>query len=198
LLHHHRKARGQRATGRQRNGNRTGRDCNQSTARHRDCKRASCNRRSDDASHYSTRHDGFRNSHCEATPTRPRRSQAHDVGVRRPSDIGKTMSTAQEIMATVGERLAANKAAASEIGAIYKFVLEGEGGGTWIMNLKGDATLTPGDGASDCTLAMSAENGVALFEGKVTGEQLFFSNQLRVEGDMSLALRLQSLLAIVR
>jgi putative sterol carrier protein len=108
------------------------------------------------------------------------------------------MSTAQEIMATVAERLAANKEAASQIGAIYKFVLEGEGGGTWIMNLKGDATLTPGDGASDCTLAMSAENGVALFEGKVTGEQLFFGNQLRVEGDMSLALRLQSLLAIVR
>lgn len=101
-------------------------------------------------------------------------------------------------MATVSERLAANKEAASAIGASYKFVLEGEGGGTWLMNLKGDATLTPGDGPADCTLTMSAENGVALFEGKVTGEQLFFGNQLRVEGDMSLALRLQSLLAIVR
>ena len=108
------------------------------------------------------------------------------------------MSTAQEIMATVAERLAANKESASAIGAIYKFVLEGEGGGTWIMNLKGDATLTAGDGPADCTLAMSAENGVALFEGKVSGEQLFFGNQLRVEGDMSLALRLQSLLSIVR
>jgi len=108
------------------------------------------------------------------------------------------MSTASEIMTTVGERLAANKEAAGAIGAIYKFVLEGEGGGTWIMNLKGNATLTTGDGPSDCTLAMTAENGVALFEGRVSGEQLFFGNQLRVEGDMSLALRLQSLLAIVR
>ncbi|MEO8906397.1 MAG: SCP2 sterol-binding domain-containing protein [Polyangiaceae bacterium] len=108
------------------------------------------------------------------------------------------MSTATEIMNTVGERLAANKEAAGAIGAIYKFVLEGEGGGTWIVNLKGNATLTAGDGAADCTLAMSAENGVALFEGKVSGEQLFFGNQLRVEGDMSLALRLQSLLALVR
>jgi predicted lipid carrier protein YhbT len=108
------------------------------------------------------------------------------------------MSTAQEIMTTVGERLAANKEAAGAIGAIYKFVLEGDGGGTWIMNLKGDASLTAGDGPADCTLAMTAENGVALFEGKVSGEQLFFGNQLRVEGDMSLALRLQSLLAIVR
>lgn len=108
------------------------------------------------------------------------------------------MSTAQEIMATVGERLAANKEAASSIGAIYKFVLEGDGGGTWIMNLKDDASLTAGDGPADCTLAMSAADGVALFEGKVSGEQLFFGGQLRVEGDMSLALRLQSLLAIVR
>jgi predicted lipid carrier protein YhbT len=108
------------------------------------------------------------------------------------------MSTAQEVMATVAERLAANQEAASAVGAIYKFVLEGDGGGTWIMNLKGAATLTPGDGPADCTLAMSAQNGVELFEGKVSGEQLFFGNQLRVEGDMSLALRLQSLLAIVR
>jgi len=120
-----------------------------------------------------------------------RRSQA-------ASNHGYPMSTASEIMTVVGERLAANKEAAGAIGAIYKFVLEGEGGGTWIMNLKGNATLTEGDGASDCTLAMSAENGVALFEGRVSGEQLFFGNQLRVEGDMSLALRLQSLLAIVR
>lgn len=108
------------------------------------------------------------------------------------------MSTATEIMNTVGERLAANKEAASAIGAIYRFVLEGEGGGTWIMNLKGDASLSAGDGPSDCTLSMSAADGVALFEGRVSGEQLFFGGQLRVEGDMSLALRLQSLLAIVR
>jgi putative sterol carrier protein len=101
-------------------------------------------------------------------------------------------------MTTVGDKLAANKAAASAIGATYKFVLEGEGGGVWIMNLKGDASLIPGDGSADCTLSMSAENGVALFEGRITGEQLFFSGALRVEGDMSLALRLQSLLAIVR
>ncbi|HKO51888.1 MAG TPA: SCP2 sterol-binding domain-containing protein, partial [Polyangiaceae bacterium] len=132
-----------------------------------------------------------------AEPTR-RETVAHDVRGSRAHRDGETMSTAQEIMATVAERLAANPESASAIGAIYKFVLEGEGGGTWIMNLKGAATLTPGDGPSDCTLAMSAENGVALFEGKVSGEQLFFGNQLRVEGDMSLALRLQSLLAIVR
>lgn len=108
------------------------------------------------------------------------------------------MTTAQDIMKTVGERLVQNKEAASAIGASYKFVLEGEGGGTWLMNLKGDACLTPGDGPADCTLTMSAADGVSLFEGGVSGEQLFFSNQLRVEGDMSLALRLQSLLAIVR
>ncbi|HEX3777021.1 MAG TPA: SCP2 sterol-binding domain-containing protein [Polyangiaceae bacterium] len=108
------------------------------------------------------------------------------------------MSTAKEIMNLVGERLAANQEAASAIGAIYKFVLDGDGGGTWIMNLKDQVGVTVGDGDADCTLSMSAENGVALFEGKISGEQLFFSNQLRVEGDMSLALRLQSLLAIVR
>ena len=108
------------------------------------------------------------------------------------------MATASEIMSQVGERIAANKEAVSSIGASYKFVLEGDGGGTWVMNLKDAASLSVGDGPADCTLSMSAENGVALFEGRVSGEQLFFSNQLRVEGDMSLALRLQALLAVVR
>jgi len=189
LLHHDREACGQRAA----------------RSREYDCNsHAPGNRDEPAAGHgHGDRADRHRGSHDPAHPAataRPTRRQTTPdrVSVGCPHRIGNPMSTAQEIMATVAERLAANNAAASEIGAIYKFVLEGEGGGTWIMNLKGDATLTPGDGASDCTLAMSAENGVALFEGKVTGEQLFFSNQLRVEGDMSLALRLQSLLAIVR
>jgi hypothetical protein len=138
------------------------------------------------------------NARSAQAPAKLDRSQAAASHPGEPSTRGDSMSTASEIMTTVGERLAANKEAAGAIGAIYKFVLEGEGGGTWIMNLKGNATLTAGEGASDCTLAMTAENGVALFEGRVSGEQLFFSNQLRVEGDMSLALRLQSLLAIVR
>jgi putative sterol carrier protein len=108
------------------------------------------------------------------------------------------MPTASEVMKHVGERVAANKDAVSSIGAVYKFVLEGDGGGTWVMNLKGAASVSAGDGPADCTLTMSAENGVALFEGRVSGEQLFFSNQLRVEGDMTLALKLQALLAVVR
>lgn len=190
MLHHDREARGQRAAGsRQRNGNADpGPDpgADQSSAGHRDGERAPRSQRCP--------HDTPRAA-ASGAPTRGETPADRFGGTRH---IGCAMSTAQEIMAVVGERLAANKEAASAIGAIYKFVLEGEGGGTWIMNLKGDATLTAGDGASDCTLAMSAENGVALFEGKVSGEQLFFGNQLRVEGDMSLALRLQSLLAIVR
>ena len=189
MLHHDRKAGRQRAAGggAECNGKRP-RRANQSALGHGHCERSSF-------SHRDT-HDAPQ----PAAPARAARGKTptRHLGSNCAYRIGEAMSTAQEIMTTVGERLAANKQAASEIGATYKFVLEGEGGGTWIMNLKGDATLTPGDGPSDCTLAMSAENGVALFEGKVTGEQLFFGNQLRVEGDMSLALRLQSLLAIVR
>jgi putative sterol carrier protein len=188
LLHHDRETSGQRpARSRECHRNRTCR-CDESPAGHRHGQRTSRGHR--------RAHDAARTT--ASARTARRKTIAGNLGSSRPHRIGKAMSTAQEIMAVVGERLAANKEAASAIGAIYKFVLEGDGGGTWIMNLKGDAALTAGDGPSDCTLAMSAENGVALFEGKVSGEQLFFGNQLRVEGDMSLALRLQSLLAIVR
>ena len=103
------------------------------------------------------------------------------------------MSTASEKIAELSSKIAANPAAARAIGAIYKFVLSGSGGGTWIVNLKDDPSIKQGDGAADCTLSLDADDFVQLLEDPGSGQALFFSGKLQVDGDIGLALKLQQL-----
>lgn len=108
------------------------------------------------------------------------------------------MTTASEKLKQMGDKIAANKSQATAIGAVFKFALDGDGGGDFIVNLKDNPGVSEGDGTADCTIRMTAQDFVDLSEGKANGQQLFFTGRLKVEGDMSLALRLQSLMDIAK
>jgi len=108
------------------------------------------------------------------------------------------MTTASSKIEEIGKKIAEKRAEAAAIGAIYKFVLEGEGGGTWVLNLKDDPGVAAGDGPAQCTIKMAASDFVDMVEGRAQGEQLFFMNKLRVEGDVTLALKLQALMKILK
>jgi predicted lipid carrier protein YhbT len=81
---------------------------------------------------------------------------------------------------------------------VYKFVLEGAAGGTWLVDLKSGLRVGAGDGPAACTVKMDAQDFVDLFEGRANGQALFFAGKLKVEGDMGLALKLESLTDVVR
>ena len=108
------------------------------------------------------------------------------------------MTTASSMIEAMAGKIAEKQAEAAAIGAVYKFVLDGEGGGTWVLNLKDAPGVTPGDGPAQCTIKMAASDFVDMAEGRVPGEQLFFMNKLKVEGDVSLALKLQALMKILK
>ena len=108
------------------------------------------------------------------------------------------MATAAELMQRIGEKIAGRKELLASVGAVYKFVLEGGGGGTYLVDLKNDLKVTQADGPAACTISMSANDFVDLFEGRANGQALFFGGRLRVEGDMGLALKLQTLTDIVK
>ena len=76
-------------------------------------------------------------------------------------------------------------------------VLTGDGGGTWVLSLRGEVSVTPGDGDADCVLELDANDFIELLEGRATAQQLFFSGKLRVEGDVGLAVRLRELIALL-
>jgi predicted lipid carrier protein YhbT len=101
-------------------------------------------------------------------------------------------------MNKLASKVSEKKSALQGIGAIYKFALEGEGGVTFIVDLKTDFSVKEGDGPAECTIRMAASDAVDLFEGRQNGQALFFSGKLKVEGDMGLALRLQSLTDILK
>jgi putative sterol carrier protein len=103
------------------------------------------------------------------------------------------MATAAEKFIAAHTRLRAREQEAAQIGATYKFVLDGEDGGTWLVNLKDQIGVTEGSGAADCVIKMRAGDFVDLLDGRTSAQQLFFSGKLRVEGDMGLAVRLQKL-----
>ena len=108
------------------------------------------------------------------------------------------MTTAKELMQRIGQKIAGRSELLSSVGAVYKFALEGEGGATYLVDLKSALTVTEGDGAAACTIRMTATDFVDLFEGRANGQALFFGGRLRVEGDMGLALKLQTLTDIVK
>lgn len=108
------------------------------------------------------------------------------------------MTTAREKMQELHKRLLERPAQAGAIGAIYRFILDGDGGGTFVVNLKDDVGVKEGDGPAPCTIRMTGQDAIDLFEGKANGQALFFAQRLKVEGDISLALKLQALTDILK
>ncbi len=108
------------------------------------------------------------------------------------------MATAKEKMAEAAKKIAEHGEKAAAIGAVYKFVLSGDGGGTWVMNLKDNPGVTEGEGPAACTIKMAATDYVDMLEGRANGQQLFFSGKLKIEGDMGLAMKLQKLTDVLK
>jgi len=87
-----------------------------------------------------------------------------------------------------------DKAAAGlPFSAIIKFDFGDEG------KLRLDTTKTPPvvdneDSDADCTVAMSFEDFQAIRDGTLNSQMAFMSGKLQVQGDMSLAMQLSSVL----
>lgn len=70
-----------------------------------------------------------------------------------------------------------------------KFVIDGEGA----IRID-EGGVSADDGNADCTLTASADTFRALLDGELNPTAAFMSGQLRIEGDMGLAMKLGSLL----
>ena len=103
------------------------------------------------------------------------------------------MATARELVEEAKQKIESNREAAAALGAVYKFVLEGDGGGTWLFRLVEGPTVVEGDGDAACIITMSAADYVDMREGRADAQQLFFAQRLKVDGDLSLAMKLQAL-----
>ena len=72
----------------------------------------------------------------------------------------------------------------------------GFGDGAFLML---DASQVPNlisneDGEADCTLKISLDDFIAMTQGELDSTSAFMSGRLKIEGDMGIAMKLQSVL----
>ena len=82
------------------------------------------------------------------------------------------------------------------INAVILFNLSGDGGGKWTLTLAdGKAKVEDGETASpSMTLSMDSQDFVAMASGELNATAAFMQGKVKISGDMSLAMRLQSIL----
>jgi putative sterol carrier protein len=87
------------------------------------------------------------------------------------------------------------EAEAKDLTAVYQLRLTGDQGGLWHLTVSNrQCSLTPGAAERpDVTITVAALDWVDLLAGRLDGYAAFVEGRVQVEGDLSLALRLQGL-----
>lgn len=101
-------------------------------------------------------------------------------------------TSAQAVFDEMNKRLTKDKA--NKINASYLFDIGGE---QWLVDLTKDNNwIKKCSGDAQCTITIKdSADWVSLASGKLNPTMAFMQGKIRVKGDMSLALKLQSLLS---
>jgi putative sterol carrier protein len=103
------------------------------------------------------------------------------------------VSSASEAFALMQDRFDAGKA--TGVDGTVQMELTGEGGGTWAIKISGGAAdvVEGGVDAPTTTLTMSADDFIGLVNGNVNAMAAFMQGKIKLQGDMGLAMKFQSL-----
>jgi len=94
----------------------------------------------------------------------------------------------------ITEEMRTRVGAHSPLSAIIKFDFGDDG----IVRIDGKASPTVidnDDSDADCTVKVTMDNFIQIAEGNLNPQMAFMTGKLRVEGDMSLAMQLGSILS---
>lgn len=106
------------------------------------------------------------------------------------------MATPKEIFeGQIHQRITQDPDKAKSIGAVYKFNVTGDNGGTWVINLKDNPGVTEGDAPADCTITVGSQDFVDIVSGKLSAQMAFMQGKLKIAGNMGLAMKLGQVLS---
>ena len=107
-------------------------------------------------------------------------------------------SVGQELLDSLYARVAASEKLAAILDGSFKFLLQGNGGGVWVFQ-GGESpslqsgSLQSGKGEADCTITCSVSVLAGIIDGVVNPQVAYLEQDLVVEGDPTMALRLVNL-----
>ena len=110
-------------------------------------------------------------------------------------EMNEMQLTPSALFAKVTQRVAADPTLVQRVNAVYQFNVLGDDGGTWVVDLKngaGDVWAGQHDDA-DCIISMNRDVFLSLATGKINPLNAFMQGRIRVQGDIMMATRLQSL-----
>jgi putative sterol carrier protein len=103
------------------------------------------------------------------------------------------VTTVQEILQQVAS---VDPSRLESLDVVVLLHLSGEGGGRWTVTVADRAIkIEEGEPASpNLTLSMDARDFVAMYGGELSAMAAFMQGRLKIDGDMTLAMRLQGIL----
>ena len=106
------------------------------------------------------------------------------------------MSDIDKAFQEINDRLTAERAA--KIGSTYLFDIGGDDGGKWFADLtKSEGPwITKEDKEAACTITVKdGADWVAIADKSMNATSAFMQGKIKIQGDMSLAMKLQGLLS---
>ncbi len=101
----------------------------------------------------------------------------------------------QILMGDLAGRIAKNPDRARKIGGVFEFVLEGEQGGTWHLDLNVPTVQAGPAEKMNVRIRMKAADFVEVALGRLNPMLAFTTGRLKVEGNVAMAVKLQQVLS---
>jgi F420-dependent oxidoreductase-like protein len=106
-------------------------------------------------------------------------------------------ASASQMFDRLAQRLADEPQLSQRVNAAFEFHLSGESGGVWLLDLRQPPGVVVNHGADgfrpDCKMHMAAVDFVELIEGRLNPIAAYTRGKLKIEGNMMVATKLQSL-----
>ena len=102
-------------------------------------------------------------------------------------------ATAREFFSSMEQNI--NREKTKDMNATYQWVITGDQGGKWYAKFNnGDVKVDEGQAETpNITITVSDKDWVDIVNGKLNGQMAFLQGKLKIQGDMALAMKLQSL-----
>ena len=112
------------------------------------------------------------------------------------------MSTPAEIFEKIAAKAAENPSEAHAVDAIFQFDITGDDGGTFVLNMKKGTTdnFLTREPSSEAvaTISLDGADWTALVSGDLDPMQAFMGGKIKIDGDMTAAMKLPGLLKLAR